>query len=232
MDMATFLFRTMASKGMIVAAIEHTDGTASSTVLKDALGNEYERRFNEYFMTGRQQLTRRASELLELAEFIPIHLEKQYNTTVGTIMLGGHSYGAPSAVLAGNGANDKHNIQGLVLHDPALGMGYGMLPPNGAKSRIPTISYVSDEYNRDNVRYGDATIHIRGCKHGNFVDAPLWAPNFIMRVLSLVIPVTGSASPLDIHEQLSESAIAFVKTRDAKGSDVISGGLFNLVHQH
>ena len=152
MDMATFLFRTMASKGMIVAAIEHTDGTASSTVLKDALGNEYERRFNEYFMTGRQQLTRRASELLELAEFIPIHLEKQYNTTVGTIMLGGHSYGAPSAVLAGNGANDKHNIQGLVLHDPALGMGYGMLPPNGAKSRIPTISYVSDEYNRDNVR--------------------------------------------------------------------------------
>ena len=61
MDMATYLFRTMANKGMIVAAIEHTDGTASSTVLEDG----YERRFNEYLMTGRQQLTRRASESLE-----------------------------------------------------------------------------------------------------------------------------------------------------------------------
>ena len=99
MDMATYFFRTMASKGMIVAALEHTDGTASSTVLEDG----YERRFNEYFMTGRQQLTRRASELLEAAEFLPKEIERRFNQTVGTIMLGGHSYGAPSAVMAANG---------------------------------------------------------------------------------------------------------------------------------
>ena len=96
MDMSTYFMRTMASKGVIVAALEHTDGTASSTVLEDG----YERRFNEYYMTGRKQLTRRASELLEAADFLPIELEKRYNISVETIMLGGHSYGAPSAVLA------------------------------------------------------------------------------------------------------------------------------------
>ena len=227
MDMSTYFMRTMASKGVIVAALEHTDGTASSTVLEDG----YERRFNEYYMTGRQQLTRRASELLEAADFLPIELEKRYNISVETIMLGGHSYGAPSAVLAGNGANDKSNIKGLILHDPALGMGYGMLPPNGAKSKIPTISYVSDEYNRANVRYGDLTIHVQGCYHGNFVDAPLWAPRIIMRCLSLVIPAAGPADPNAVHEQLAESAVAFLESQDPTSNDVISGELFELVQR-
>ena len=225
MDMASYFFRTMASKGMIVAAIEHTDGTASSTVLEDG----YERRFNEYFMTGRQQLTRRASELLEAAEFLPVEIEELYNTTVGTIMLGGHSFGSPSAVMAANGASEKSNIQGLLLHDPALGMGYGMLPPNGAKSKIPTISYISDEYNKANVRYGDLTLHVQGCYHGNFVDAPLWAPSLIMRSLSLVIPAMGPADPLRIHDQLAESAIAFMKSLDATSESVMVGDLFERV---
>jgi hypothetical protein len=72
-------------------------------------------------------------------------------------MLGGHSFGALSAVMAANGASQDANMCGLILHDPALGMGYSMLPPKGAKSRIPTITHVSDEYNRANVRYGDLT---------------------------------------------------------------------------
>ena len=225
MDMATYFMRTMASKGMIIAAIEHTDGTASSTVLEDG----YERRFNEYLMTGRQQLTRRASELLEAAEIIPKELEKHYNATVGTVMLGGHSYGAPSAIMAANGASESANIRGVLLHDPALGMGYGMLPPNGAKSKIPTISYISDEYNRANVRYGDLTIHVKGCYHGGFVDAPLWAPGLIMRSLSLVIPAAGPADPLMVHNQLAESAIAFMKSRDSASEEVMAGALFERV---
>eukprot|EP00553_Chaetoceros_curvisetus_P008973 CAMPEP_0204631072 /NCGR_PEP_ID=MMETSP0717-20131115/21984_1 /ASSEMBLY_ACC=CAM_ASM_000666 /TAXON_ID=230516 /ORGANISM="Chaetoceros curvisetus" /LENGTH=186 /DNA_ID=CAMNT_0051648541 /DNA_START=168 /DNA_END=725 /DNA_ORIENTATION=- len=186
----------MASKGIIVAAVEHTDGTASSTVL----ANGRERKFNQYYMTGRQQLTRRASEILEAADFLPKEIKKKYSTESMTVMLGGHSYGCPSAIMAANGASEKTKIDGLILHDPALGMGYGMLPPNGSTSRIKTISYISDEYNRANVRYGDLTLHVRGSCHGNFVDAPLWAPRFVMRILSLVIPIAGPAQPMEIHD--------------------------------
>ncbi|KAL9189572.1 hypothetical protein ACHAXT_009247 [Thalassiosira profunda] len=225
MDMATYFFRTMASKGMVVAAVEHTDGTASSTVSEDGS----EKRFNEYYMTGRQQLTRRASELLAAADFLPKELKNIHNATIGTIMLGGHSYGAPSAIMAANGASKPSNIRGVIVHDPALGMGYGMLPPNGAKSRTPTISYVSDEYNRARVRYGDATLHVRGAFHGNFVDAPLWAPALVMRPLSALIPAAGPADPVAVHEQLAESAMAFLKSRDPLRDSVMSGDLFERV---
>jgi pimeloyl-ACP methyl ester carboxylesterase len=225
MDMGTYFFRTMASKGMIVAAVEHTDGTASSTVLPDGT----ERRFNEYFMTGRQQLTRRASELLEAVEFLPKELERIYMTTVGTIMLAGHSYGAPSAIMAANGASEDSNIAGLILHDPALGMGYGMLPPNGAKSKIPSITYTSDEYNRAKVRYGDLTLHVKGAYHGNFVDAPLWAPSVVMRSLSLLIPAAGPSNPVEVHEQLAQSAAEFIRSKNPASPNVMAGKLFEFV---
>lgn len=227
MDMATYLFRTMASKGVIVAAMEHTDGTASSTVLEDGS----ERRFNEYYMTGRQQLIRRSSELLEAAEFLPKELDKKYNTTnlVGTIMFGGHSYGGAAAVMASNGASNGTDISGTILHDPALGMGYGMLPPNGAKSRIPTITYVSDGYNRERVRYGDMTLHVKGAFHGNFVDAPLWAPKLVMRALSAVIPAAGPSDPVKVHSQLAESANEFLKNKDPTSQNVMTGDLFERV---
>ena len=225
MDMATYFFRTMASKGIIVAALEHTDGTASSTVMQDGS----ERKFNEYLMTGRQQLTRRASELLEATDFLPKELERTYSTKVGTVMLGGHSYGAPSAIMAANGAAEDSSIGGLILHDPALGMGYGMLPPNGAKSRIPSVTYTSDEYNKAKVRYGDLTLHVRGAFHGNFVDAPLWAPSLIMRTLSLLIPAAGPSNPVDVHEQLSESASEFIRCKNPASPRVQSGSLFEFI---
>ena len=226
MDMATYFFRTMASKGMILAAVEHTDGTASSTVLEDGR----ERRFNEYLMTGRQQLVRRASELLEAADFLPRELQRRFDDTnstrvVGTITLGGHSYGAPSAIMAANGAAAGAGVRGLLLHDPALGMGYGMLPPNGARSRIPSVTYVSDVYRRAGVRYGDATLHVRGGFHGNFVDAPLWAPAAIMRPLSLAIPAAGPADPWAVHEQLADSAAAFLESGDPRHERVSAGDL-------
>jgi len=225
MDMSTYFFRTMASKGIIVAAVEHTDGTASSTILPDGS----ERKFNEYLMTGRQQLTRRASELLEAVDFLPKELERIYATKVGTTMVGGHSYGAPSAIMAANGAAEDSRIAGLILHDPALGMGYGMLPPNGAKSKMPSVTYTSDEYNKAKVRYGDLTLHVRGAYHGNFVDAPLWAPSVVMRTLSLLIPAAGPSNPVEVHDQLAESASEFIRNKNPASPNVQIGNLFEYI---
>ena len=199
MDMATYFLRTIAKRGIVVAAIEHTDGTASSTVLPG------DRRldFDSSLFSLKDGLDRRAEELLEAVDFLPSLLPG----FSGRIFLGGHSYGCPSALLASQRQRpwSSPKIAGLILHDPALSMGRGIqLPP-----KIPTVSYVSDEYNRGNIRCGDATYHVQGAFHGNFVDAPLWAPLWVMRTLSVLIPACGPSDPEIVHRELAESARAF-----------------------
>jgi len=227
MDAATRLFGEVASRGTIVATVEHTDGTASSTVRPD--GSELE--YSSYFMTERQQLARRAQEILEAADILSAELggiDKVAGDNsspgsgagaVGPIVLGGHGWGAPSAVMAANGAPSESNICGIILHDPKLGMGYGMLPPNKADNRLPAITYISDKYNKARVRYGARTLHVKGCRHENFVDAPLWAPR--------LGPL--SVDPVQVHEQLSESMATFLWNRDAKSSAISRGNLFEVV---
>ena len=232
MDMGTYFLRTVASRGIIVAALEHTDGTASSTVLRDGstLG------FSPSLMSNREQLNRRAGEMLEAVDYLPEELARMdtgaSTRTVGNIFLGGHSYGAPSAILAASrwltSTNKSKSIAGLILHDPALGMGYGMLPDDNDIS-IPAVTYVSDEYNRANVRYGDLTLHVKGAFHGNFVDAPLWAPLWVMRPLSLLIPAAGPSDPMEIHDELADSAAAFVSTVNPESPSVMIGKLFEYV---
>jgi hypothetical protein len=67
-------------------------------------------------------------------------------------MLGGHGLGAASAVMAANGApssaSSDLDVRGVVPHDPTLGMGYGILPPDRLRRRVPAACYVSDEYPR------------------------------------------------------------------------------------
>lgn len=143
------------------------------------------------------------------------------------IFLGGHSYGAPSALLAAQqvrqpNSSDSSLVDGLILHDPALAVGYGLieLPP-----KLPTVSYTSDEYHRANIRCGT-----KGAFHGNFVDAPLWAPLWIMRALSLVIPACGPADPNLVHQQLAQSAKAFTKNpHDITG---VEKSLFERVYNY
>ena len=120
MDSATFFFRTMASKNVIVAAVEHTDGTASPYT-KRADGSQL--KFLPNLITERQQLARRAQELLEAVDHIPneiLGLQQRRDddgddnndeaNNVGSlafrnVVLGGHGWGAPAAVMAVNGAS-------------------------------------------------------------------------------------------------------------------------------
>jgi len=205
MDMATYFLRTMASKGMIVAAIEHTDGTASSTILNDGTRLP----FSPSLMNSKASLNKRADEVIEVSNFI----SQKYKTN--GLFYGGHSYGCPSAILASTRRMNGH-LDGLILHDPALGMGYDLLPRSGQPD-VPTVSYTSDEYNRGGVRYGDVTLHVRGAFHGNFVDAPLWAPSWVMRPLSAVIPACGPADPVRVHDDLAISAKAFMTSKSVSG---------------
>lgn len=232
-DMAAYFLRSMASMGMVVAAVEHTDGTASSTVLADGTRLD----FTPSLLSGPQQLDRRAMELLEAATLS--NLPAKFAIDPSRIFLGGHSYGAPSALLAAARASRQKrlNLAGLILHDPALGMGYGQI--SGLRSilaNIPTVSYTSDEYNGAGVRYGDLTLHVRGAFHGNFVDAPLWAPPIVMRTLSLLIPAAGPNDPVSVHNALAASASAFMSSLrpsfgEATASGVESdGGVFERVN--
>ena len=105
-----------------------------------------------------------------------------------------------------------------MLHDPALGMGEEMWAIRRAASRpdVPTLSYVSDEYDKYGVRCGEATLHTVGGFHGNFVDAPLWAPEWVMAPLSVLIPAAGPCNPVAMHEVLARSARQFMRAASAR----------------
>ena len=213
MDMATYMMREFASHGAVVAAVEHTDGTASSTRLPS--GETLP--FSPQKYTRREQLQRRAAELLAAAE--PDALGADLPIERGACFLGGHSYGGPSALLAAALPQaSRLGVRGLVLHDPALGMNGGIDAAigRGADGRLsaavpPTLSFVSDEYDRAGVQCG-VTFHTVGGFHGNFVDAPLWAPRWVMRPLSAVIPAAGPCDAAELHTTLAATGTAFMST--------------------
>ena len=208
MDMGSYFLRTVASTGVIVAALEHTDGTASRTELAD--GSEL--LFSPRMLASGAQLQRRSDELAAGVGAVPglAGLPKIAGTFVG-----GHSYGGPSALLAAEALGD--DVDGAVLHDPALGMASRL------KLTKPTVSWTSDEYDRAGVRCG-ATFHAKGAFHGNFVDAPLWAPPWVMRPLSSVIPAAGPADPVAVHAALARGAARFMRGEPA--SALITEPLF------
>ena len=91
---------------------------------------------------------------------------------------------------------------------------------HASEAAARTVSFTSDEYDAAGVRCG-ATFHCRGAFHGNFVDAPLWAPPWVMRPLSSVIPAAGPVDPSLAHAALAAAATTFMR-----GGDVAPDGFF------
>lgn len=140
MDMASYLMREMASHGIVVAAVEHTDGTASYTVGDDGAPQP----FAPLQLKRKQQLAQRADELLAAAK--PGALSLPAGLSLGDTFIGGHSFGGPAALLAGaTAAANGVDVKGLLLHDPALGMGADVWAIRRGPRDLPTLSYVSDE---------------------------------------------------------------------------------------
>ena len=232
MDTCVLLFELLASKGIIVGALEHTDGTVSPYTMKSD-GSQL--KYSEYIMTDRQKLARRASELLDAAEYLPKDIiswmsrADQMNTdgqssiiedfSAYPIVIGGNGFGGSAAVMAANGAPADCNVEGLLLHDPTLGLGYGMLPPNGAgQSGLPTVTYVSDQARKAGTLYGTRTLHVKGAKRGrtgSFTDTPLWGA--IIRRASM------------IHEEMVNSMASFLWTRSASPEAISEGSLIDVV---
>ena len=219
MDMASYFLREIASHGVIVVAVEHTEGTASSTILKD--GSLLP--FSPRLYSSDEQLRIRAKELVIALKLNAVALEG-LNIDSDRVFVGGHSYGGPSSIRAaslraamekgkGEKAKSLAKIRGLVLHDPALSM--GTLGQDNVVL-VPTVSWTSDEYDRAGIRCGH-TLHAKGCFHGNFVDAALWAPWWVMRPLSTFIPAAGPCDPIRMHHLLADSASAFMKDPTVSG---------------
>lgn len=211
MDMATYFMRQIASFGIVVAALEHRDGTSSHTVLAD--GTEQD--FAPGRMSTAEQLQQRATEML--AAMAPGVLGEDLPIDSANIYLGGHSFGGPAALIAAAQAANSRLVpkpKGLVLHDPALGGGAAKAVYKSLGESwnigIPLVSFTSDEYDRGGVQCG-TTYHVDGCFHGNFVDAALWAPLWVMRPLSLLIPAAGPGDPAALHVLLARAAAKFMQ---------------------
>eukprot|EP00929_Paragymnodinium_shiwhaense_P071835 TRINITY_DN36485_c0_g1_i1.p1 TRINITY_DN36485_c0_g1~~TRINITY_DN36485_c0_g1_i1.p1 ORF type:complete len:262 (-),score=15.29 TRINITY_DN36485_c0_g1_i1:295-1002(-) len=198
--MSCFFFRQLASHGIMVLAVEHTDGTASRTVQ-----DEVASAFNPFLMSPGDQQSRRALDLISAPSALPEDLRELVNKDA--IFFGGHSYGGPSAVLAGLVATrSSRPLRGVILLDPAIALvGVNELPP------VPVLTFLSEEYDINGVRAGTSFM-CRGAMHGNFVDAALWAPLWVMRLVSLVLPAAGSAEPNALHAALSKACARFMNS--------------------
>lgn len=223
MDMGTYFLRAIASYGVVVVAIEHQDGSASTADTQNP------RPFS--LARGQRGVRARAAEAIQVADALKepsgaagsAALAERWGGDAGSILVGGHSYGGPTALIAA--AERPELFQGLVLHDPAttdspqppqpvfsvVGDQYVNIAPLAKEVRRVSTGQVSPEESaaKPGLAWAGAW-HYEGVSHGNFVDAPLWAPLLIMRALGLIlIPAAGPAEPAEAHARLAMAAASF-----------------------
>lgn len=110
--------------------MEHQDGSAST-------GDSSNPR--PFSLTGNQLGVRyRALELVQVTRALLAEgLADELQGDKRNVLVGGHSYGGPTAILAANAAPELFSA--LVLHDPAVG---SEMPP----LTQPVFAIVGDEY--------------------------------------------------------------------------------------
>ena len=234
-QMGTLVLREIASYGCVVVAVEHTDGSASRTVRADGSVQRFGERPEGGRATG---LALRAAELTAAADAVrsgspalPSGIAAVCN--LQRLFIGGHSYGAPTALLALRSA-EAGAFKGALLHDPALVM---VADQQAVAPPCPVLALLSDEYtaSADYLRppavalvqaapEGSALYHLIGSAHGNYVDAPFWAARLVMRTLArLGIPASGAGDQVATLRTIGTTAAAFLGGADA-GAAAFSAG--------
>jgi dienelactone hydrolase len=233
-QMGTLVLREIASYGTVIIAVEHKDGSASRTVRADGSVQ----RFGDRPAGGRATgLALRAAELAAAADAVrePSLLPPGVASAcdLRRLFLGGHSYGAPTALLALNAA-PAGTYAGALLHDPALVM---MNADEQTAPPCPVLALLSDEYtaSSDYLRppavaitsaasEGSALYHLIGSAHGNYVDAPFWAARVVMRSLArLGIPASGAGEQVQTLRTIGTSAAAFLNGIDVGAASFAAG---------
>lgn len=232
-QMGTRVLAEIASHGVVVLAVEHTDGSASRTVRADGSVLRFGERppgagRNAGLALRAVELRGAAAALAGGADAEALPAQVLAACDPAAAFLGGHSYGAPTALLALRSGRDPP-FAGVLLHDAALQMSQGLLSsPESAASTTPRLFLMSDEYAASDAARepvlavtraappGSGAYLLRGAAHGSYVDAPYWAPSFVMRGLArLGIPAAGAGDADDVLRVIGESGAAFLRGADA-----------------
>jgi platelet-activating factor acetylhydrolase len=227
------IVQELASRGMVVAVLNHCDGSASITRHADGRYETIRPLRTPAVDDGgfgfrNRQLRHRVVEVRRVLDAItalasetsPRHVF--HTVDMGNVHVAGHSFGAATALSA---AHKDERFRSAMLHD-AFMMPVFKGYTQGLGDRIPVLHLVSEQFLVDRQQNMDAIkIHWRGCTHprsellvlrkshhNNFTDLPQFSP-FVTRTMR----AAGAIDPYYTELAIAEVSAAFVsRTRSTR----------------